>query len=114
VLPQGARGKARFRRCARQPGNALHEEGELEKRSPAASARSRWTTPGSRRRISTSATSAKDEGRLEEAAACYEKALTLAPDYAPAYVNLGNVIVKQGTPGRPWPSSARRSRSILT
>ena len=39
---------------------------------------------------------AKDEGKLDEAVACYEQALQLKPDYADAHNSLGNVFKDQG------------------
>lgn len=38
----------------------------------------------------------KARGKLEEAAASYERALALKPDYAEAHFNLGNVFRDQG------------------
>ncbi len=38
----------------------------------------------------------KDQGRLEEAIASYEKAVTLAPDFAAAHVNLGSALMQRG------------------
>lgn len=40
----------------------------------------------------------KDRGRLDEAVASYEKALSLDPDFSAAYVNLGNVLNVRGKP----------------
>ena len=41
----------------------------------------------------------KDQGRLEEAIACYRNAARLAPDYAAAHVNLGSALAQQGRDG---------------
>ena len=38
----------------------------------------------------------KDQGKLDEAVACYRRALELKPDYAEAYNNLGIVLKEQG------------------
>ena len=38
------------------------------------------------------------EGRLERAAWAYQRAIWRSPRWAPAYVNLGNVLRKQGKP----------------
>jgi tetratricopeptide (TPR) repeat protein len=38
----------------------------------------------------------QDQGKLEEAIASYEKALSLKPDYAEAYNNMGNALKDQG------------------
>ena len=38
----------------------------------------------------------KDQGKLEEAIAYYNKALSLKPDYAEAYNNMGNTLKDQG------------------
>ena len=38
----------------------------------------------------------KEQGKLEDAAACYRRALELQPDYAEAYFNLGNTLQEQG------------------
>ncbi len=38
----------------------------------------------------------KDQGRLEEAIASYEKAVTLAPDFPAAQVNLGSALMQRG------------------
>ena len=38
----------------------------------------------------------KDQGKLEEAIACYRRALELKPDYAKAHNNLGNALKDQG------------------
>ena len=40
--------------------------------------------------------SLKDQGKLEEAIACYERALALNPEYFDAYNNLGNGLRAQG------------------
>ena len=37
----------------------------------------------------------KDQGKLDEAVACYQRALLLKPDYAAAHNNLGNVFKDQ-------------------
>ena len=39
-----------------------------------------------------------EQGKLDEAAACYRRALELKPDYAEAYNNLGNTLKDQGRP----------------
>ena len=39
-----------------------------------------------------------DQGKPDEAAACYQRALQLKPDYAEAHNNLGNVFKDQGKP----------------
>ena len=38
----------------------------------------------------------KDQGKLDEAVACYRRALELKPDYAEAHNNLGNALKDQG------------------
>ncbi len=38
----------------------------------------------------------KEQGELDEATACYRRALQLKPDYAEAHYNLGNVLREQG------------------
>jgi protein O-GlcNAc transferase len=38
----------------------------------------------------------KDQGRLDDAIARYRRALTAAPDYAAAYLNLGGALLDQG------------------
>ena len=38
----------------------------------------------------------KDQGKLDEAVACYHRALQLKPDYAEAHSNLGNALKDQG------------------
>ncbi len=38
----------------------------------------------------------KDQGKLDEAVACYRRALQLKPDYAEAHSNLGNALKDQG------------------
>ena len=38
----------------------------------------------------------KDQGKLDEAVACYRRALELKPDYAAAHNNLGVVLKGQG------------------
>ena len=38
----------------------------------------------------------KTRGKLDHAAACYQKAISLNPDYADAYNNLGSVLMDQG------------------
>ncbi len=38
----------------------------------------------------------EQQGRLDEAVACYQQALALKPDYAEAHNNLGNVLKEQG------------------
>ena len=40
--------------------------------------------------------SCRDQGKLDEAVACYRRALELQPDYAEAHSNLGNVLRDQG------------------
>ncbi len=40
----------------------------------------------------------QDQGNLEEAVACYQRALALKPDYAEAHNNLGNALKDQGRP----------------
>ena len=37
-----------------------------------------------------------DQGKLDEAIACYRRALELKPDYAVAHNNLGNALKDQG------------------
>jgi predicted O-linked N-acetylglucosamine transferase (SPINDLY family) len=37
-----------------------------------------------------------DQGRADEAVACYEQAVALKPDYAEAHNNLGNALTEQG------------------
>ncbi len=37
-------------------------------------------------------------GRFEDALGCYDKALSAKPDYAQAYLNIGNVQIKLGRP----------------
>ena len=41
-------------------------------------------------------TALKDQGKLEEAIASYNKALSLKPDYAEAYHNMGVTLQDQG------------------
>ncbi len=36
------------------------------------------------------------QGKTDEAAACYQRALELKPDYAEAHNNLGNALIGQG------------------
>ena len=38
----------------------------------------------------------KDQGKLEEAIEAYNKAITIKPDYADAYYNMGNALKEQG------------------
>ena len=38
----------------------------------------------------------KDQGNLDEAVACYRRALELKPDFAEAHNNLGNALKDQG------------------
>ena len=38
----------------------------------------------------------KDQGKLEEAVACYRRALELKPDYTEAHNNLGVALKEQG------------------
>ena len=38
----------------------------------------------------------KDQGKLDEAVACYRRALELKPDFAEAHNNLGNACKDQG------------------
>ena len=38
----------------------------------------------------------KDQGKLDEAIAAYNKALSIKPDYADAYNNMGNALQDQG------------------
>ena len=38
----------------------------------------------------------RDQGKLTEAAACYERTLALKPDYPDAHNNLGTVLRDQG------------------
>ncbi len=45
-----------------------------------------------------SANALKKEGRLQEAAAGYQEALRLQPDYVEAHNNLGNVWLAQNKP----------------
>ena len=40
--------------------------------------------------------SLKDQGKLDEALACYRRALALKPDFAAAHNNLGNTLMDQG------------------
>ena len=40
----------------------------------------------------------KDQGKLDEAAACYRRAVKLKPDFAEAHSNLGDVFMDQGKP----------------
>ena len=48
------------------------------------------------RRTTTWAIALKDQGKLDEAVACYRRALELKPDYAEAHNNLGNALKDQG------------------
>ena len=38
----------------------------------------------------------KEQGKLEEAIKAYNKALSIKPDYAEAYNNMGNALKDQG------------------
>ena len=38
----------------------------------------------------------KDQGKLEQAPEAYKKALSVKPDYAEAYLNIGNTLKEQG------------------
>ena len=38
----------------------------------------------------------KEQGKLDEAAACFRRALELNPDFVGAHSNLGNVLEEQG------------------
>ena len=38
----------------------------------------------------------KSQGKLEEAIEAYTKALSIKPDYADAYYNMGNALQEQG------------------
>ena len=48
------------------------------------------------RRTTTWAVALKDQGKLDEAVACYRRALELKPDYAEAHNNLGIALKDQG------------------
>ena len=48
------------------------------------------------RPTTTWAIALKDQGKLDEAVACYRRALELKPDYAEAHSNLGNALKDQG------------------
>ena len=48
------------------------------------------------RPITTWAVTLKEQGKLDEAIASYTKALSLKPDYAEAYYNMGNALQEQG------------------
>ena len=50
------------------------------------------------RRCGISSGTLAELGHLDEAALCLRQALTLQPDYAEAYYNLGNVLVNQKKP----------------
>ena len=41
----------------------------------------------------------KEQGKLDEAVACWRRAVELKPDYAEAYGNLGNALKEQGKLG---------------
>ncbi len=48
----------------------------------------------------------KDQGKLDEAVACYRRALELKPDYAEAHYNLGIVFKDQGSWTKRSPATA--------
>ena len=48
------------------------------------------------RRTATSALRCSDQGKLDDAVACYHRALELKPDYAEAHFNLGVALNDQG------------------
>ena len=50
----------------------------------------------------------KDQGKLDEAVACYRRALELKPDYAEAHNNLGNAFKEQGNWTKRSPATAGR------
>ena len=50
----------------------------------------------------------KNQGDLDEAIACYRRALELKPDYAVAHNNLGNAFRTRGTWTRRSPAIAGR------
>ena len=95
-IEQDAGPPAGLRRSAQQPGQSCSEPGQA-RRSGGTLSSKRWlsgrTTP---RRTTTWATSLRDQGKLDEAAARFQQALALRPDYAEAHNNLGNIRWEQG------------------
>ena len=82
-------------------GNVLREPGQARPgRGTVSSKRSLSgrTTP---RRTTTWATCCCSQGKLDEAAARYEQAIALRPDYAEAHNNLGNVLRSRASSTRP-------------
>ena len=49
-----------------------------------------------------------EQGKLDEAVACYRRALELKPDFAEAHYNLGNALRTRGSWTKPWPATAGR------
>ena len=48
----------------------------------------------------------KEQGKLDEAVACYRRALELKPDYAEAHNNLGNALRTRGSWTKRSPATA--------
>ena len=38
----------------------------------------------------------KEQGKLDKALETYKKALSIKPDYAEAYINMGNALINKG------------------
>ena len=58
------------------------------------------------RRTTTWALPCKDQGKLDEAVACYRRALELKPDYAEAHNNLGIALRTRGSWTKRSPATA--------
>ena len=96
LLPPGAGTEAGLCRGTQQPGQCLEGPGEAGRSD-------RLLSPGTGteaglmpRRTTTWAMAFKDQGKLDEAVACYRRALELKPDFAEAHNNLGNALKDQG------------------
>ena len=89
--------KTRLRRGAQQPGACLAGawgSGRSRGVLSANAATETWL----RRAHNNLGNVFSDQGKPDEAVACYQRALQLKPDYADAHNNLGNVFKDQGKP----------------
>ncbi len=64
------------------------------RRSPATAGR--WSSPPDSPERTPTWACVKGQGKLDEAVACYRRAVELKPDFAEAHNNLGNAFKDQG------------------
>ena len=100
LLPPGTGTQAGLCRGAQQPGQCLaRSRGSWTRRSPATAGHVELK-PDFAEAHNNLGNALQEPGKLDEAIACYRRALELKPDYAEAHNNLGNALQGPGEAGR--------------